>query len=990
MATLAGTSNDDLITASTVSGGVIGVAVTTLADSLSGDGGADTLDGGGGSDTLLGGSGADLFVWSPSTVAQADRIQDFTIGQDRLDLSAFGIGSVDTLLRLADLSTDPASVLRINWQGVPNTLALTGVSVFDLEAADLVLSTAADNDSRTGTTLGEDLFGGLGNDTLAGDDGNDRLFGEQGADALRGDAGEDTLYGGTGGDSLAGGDAADALYGDAGADTLAGGEGSDALMGGAGTDVFVVHSAAVATFQLDQILDFNREEDRIDVSAWGVGTLAALRSVARGSDNAIFLNARFDDTDSLVSIGGVTFDELTADRIVFSTSTSTTPIAGSVRSDYLFGGLGADSIAGNAGLDRLFGEQGADTLSGGESDDTIDGGDGNDHLTGGVGNDLLVAGAGNDTLVAGEGIDTLVGGVGLDLFRPGLAAGSVAPDLVRDFTLAEDRIDLAAIGIASLGVARQVMADDAAGNAVLRVVRNGSEAGLQLQGVGVADLLATNFNFQARTSGATSIGGAQADDLFGALGNDSIGGAGGADRLFGDAGADTVDGGAGNDRLAGNDGADQLRGGLDADTLQGGLGADLLLGEGGNDSLEGGAGADTLDGGDGGNVLVGGAGFDVFRIRADSLGGGHQILDFRPGEDRLDLSGFGIGSLGTVQTLLLPDDFDPLSSVMYIQLSGGTNFQVRLSNVPAGSLTAADLVLSTVATNDTLTTTGNALLFGGLGNDRLTGQGDLFGEQGNDTLSGAVINASLFDGGDGADSIAHTGTTSFHRLSGGAGADTLQDGSARTYLFGGIGNDVLIGGAGNDTMDGGAGLDWASYANATAPVVVRLWSGFGSAGDALSDQLIGIENLLGSDYDDTLAGDAGANWLKGGFNFDSLSGGAGNDTIEGGERADTLRGGSGADVFRYAMLDDGPTGAFDTILDFVSGVDKIDLSALDANIGTVADDPFVFIGTAAFTGLGQLRRVGDLLVSDLNGDLTVDFQILLAPGTVFLATDLIA
>jgi Ca2+-binding RTX toxin-like protein len=58
------------------------------ADKLSGGDGADVLIGGAGNDTLTGGAGADRFVFAPG--GGNDTITDFALGQDQIDISAFG------------------------------------------------------------------------------------------------------------------------------------------------------------------------------------------------------------------------------------------------------------------------------------------------------------------------------------------------------------------------------------------------------------------------------------------------------------------------------------------------------------------------------------------------------------------------------------------------------------------------------------------------------------------------------------------------------------------------------------------------------------------------------------------------------------------------------------------------------------------------------------------------------------------------------------
>jgi Ca2+-binding RTX toxin-like protein len=83
--------------------------------------------------------------------------------------------------------------------------------------------------------------------------------------------------------------------------------------------------------------------------------------------------------------------------------------------------------------------------------------------------------------------------------------------------------------------------------------------------------------------------------------------------------------------------------------------------------------------------------------------------------------------------------------------------------------------------------------------------------------------------------------------------------------------------------------------------------------------------------------------------IENAKGGSAGDTIIANQAANQLTGNGGADIFKWTASGDSGTGAAaDTILDFLRGTDKIDLSAIDANPATGADDAFAFIGTAAF------------------------------------------
>lgn len=89
----------------------------------------------------------------------------------------------------------------------------------------------------------------------------------------------------------------------------------------------------------------------------------------------------------------------------------------------------------------------------------------------------------------------------------------------------------------------------------------------------------------------------------------------------------------------------------------------------------------------------------------------------------------------------------------------------------------------------------------------------------------------------------------------------------------------------------------------------------------------------------TLVGGSGSELIAGRGLADSLVGGSGNDTLVGGLGADTLVGGEGVDVFRWALLDS-TSSSTDQVLDFVSGVDKLQLeqsmSSFLGNYSTLA------------------------------------------------------
>lgn len=234
---------------------------------------------------------------------------------------------------------------------------------------------------------------------------------------------------------------------------------------------------------------------------------------------------------------------------------------------------------------------------------------------------------------------------------------------------------------------------------------------------------------------------------------------------------------------------------------------------------------------------------------------------------------------------------------------------------------------------------------------------------------------------------AEAGFSSAPKLIGTAGGDLLS-GNAR--------DETLIGGAGTNVLDGGAGVDTASYANAGSAVTVDLArEDFQAVNATTKDALVHIENLLGSNYGDTLSGNAGANRIDGGKGNDKLTGGEGADTLIGGAGGDTLTGGAGADtfVFKFANESTGTGASRDVILYFNAAEgDRIDLTGIDAKGGVAGDQPFTFV-------TWYTKKPGEVMVSaegggyvvkgDLNGDGASEFMIKVMSSTKLTAGDFI-
>src|SRR3546814_17265949 len=104
----------------------------------------------------------------------------------------------------------------------------------------------------------------------------------------------------------------------------------------------------------------------------------------------------------------------------------------------------------------------------------------------------------------------------------------------------------------------------------------------------------------------------------------------------------------------------------------------------------------------------------------------------------------------------------------------------------------------------------------------------------------------------------------------GGGNDVLRGLAGEDLLLGGDGDDSLQGGMGSDIYNGGAGSDTVSYSGSNTSLFIDIAAGVAKLYDG-SETLISMENAVGGNANDTLAGASGAN---------RLAGGAGNDLLQ--------------------------------------------------------------------------------------------------------------
>ena len=170
----------------------------------------------------------------------------------------------------------------------------------------------------------------------------------------------------------------------------------------------------------------------------------------------------------------------------------------------------------------------------------------------------------------------------------------------------------------------------------------------------------------------------------------------------------------------------------------------------------------------------------------------------------------------------------------------------------------------------------------------------IVGTEGNDMLAGAPGARNVISALGGDDVIT-----------GAEGVDVICAGSGNDQLNGGTGDDQFDGGPGDDVMSDSAGRDVVFFFDAPGPVTVNL-AAFSATGFG-TDSLTGIEEAVGSLFDDMLLGDAAANFFDGLDGNDTFAGGLGNDFFDGDAGNDQFDGGPGLDGVGYLFAPRGIT-----------------------------------------------------------------------------------
>lgn len=610
-------------------------------------------------------------------------------------------------------------------------------------------------------------------------------------------------------------------------------------------------------------------------------------------------------------------------------------------SDMVVGGTGSDLINGNVDGDTIYGDfyfensaaaylsiNAAPGASG--WNDIIRGNEGTDRLYGGPGNDTLIGGDSNDGeylgQILGESGDFLQGNSGNDYLIGcellGLPLRIYAdPRSPQNPDFIDRGFGWAFPSRSSVGVDNGPY-DTIDYTMVPSIANGGTSVSVDLltytaqDGEGGTDTIFAVENVNGSANGNTLIGNDSDNVLTGGSGNDLIIGGIGNDTLYGLAGDDEIWG----DRRSSNG---QPPAGVDDPAR---IGSDYLVGGPGNDRLFGEWGNDIIDGGTGNNYLDGGSGTDIL----DYEHSGPVAINLS--EANIDLTDWGVLAVTYGERVRVATDDKhlwPLNPVTGIIPVGG---------FPAATMTIPDDAACPYPwPNITIAFPGGNVL-PGFNYDPANaaarrGLGTVFHDSNSYdvvvnryTVSAPVIpdsvdNLSRFEiiiGSSASDIIYGHGAAST-TIYGWYGNDILVGGAGNDYMYGGNGSDIIEGGLGNDLIVGSdtpptppgmqleTDSDWVCYYHAAGGIVANLSEiGLQDTVGAGNDQIIEVQNVIGSKFNDVITGNSQANILLGDAGNDILTGRADNDIFESNRIyvvSDALDGGAGSDIADYQFGD---------------------------------------------------------------------------------------
>lgn len=594
-----------------------------LNNTITGNAQANVINGRAGADTMIGNAGNDTYF--------VDNAGDVII-----ENAGGGTDTVFASTSFALAAGADVEILR--------TTSDTGTTAINLTGSSIINTITGNNGANRldgGADSVTDVLNGLlGNDTYVLGAGNDTVNDTGGIDTIESSITrslmsyatiENLTLTGSASINATGNASNNLLIGNSGNNVITGGAGNDTMVGGTGNDTFVFEANGA-----DIITDFGARY--FTVSMNGASVVAPTASTATATGSAVMNLSSTRVQLDLVSSG-------------LNWNSSSTAGNKVTQFGYYQGAAGANGTMTH------------DILAGTSPFKTI-------NATTNTVRSIWTTANGLTSALAGN---IATGGHYLEIDTTDFASpAAIRGQLLANGTSA-DVISVAGLNITDFATIQE-LAYDSGSSVIIRRNSNGTAHTLTLQNTREADLVTGHFAYSAVNAVDNLTGTANADDMFGGLGNDILNGGAGSDRLFGEAGNDLLNGGTGNDRMFGGLGNDTYvvdsladfindTGGTDLIqtsvnyslvnlaaienlaasnaaattnlTLWGNASANQITGNAGNNSIDGRAGNDTMTGLGGndtyfvdaaGDVIVDSAGIDTVRASVSyTLGAGVAV-----------------------------------------------------------------------------------------------------------------------------------------------------------------------------------------------------------------------------------------------------------------------------------------------------------------------------------------------------------------------------
>jgi len=677
----------------------------------------------------------------------------------------------------------------------------------------------------------------------------------------------------------------------------------------------------IETGKGDDLIISSRGNDTID---GGVGN----DTVSYEKNENAILVEDYESNNTVVDKNGVLKDKLfNVENITGSVLNDKITASKIVAEDNIIdGGAGDDIIDGGAGDDKLYGSEGDDHISdtigknyfnGGAGSDTIDyskmekgidfrmnpqeetslvkikeidgvltvkdtvkdveniiGTNYDDNIYTNEGNNKIETGKGDDIISEGFGSNVVDGGEGSDTLDYSQIEGNITIDISKTIN--------------------QTIYDDGTNS-------------IQTKYTNVENVIGTNYD--DNITGNSSI-----NEIKSGLGDDIIDGKEGDNRLFGQEGSDIINAGDGknyvedkfgNNTITLGHGGNEVRVEGGDNKITTGDGEDNIYLKNNTNEVSTGAGNDTVDGGSGTDIIEDGEGDDIVDGKE-----GNDMFIISDGTDTIQ------GGLGD----------DTINFKNY-----STNLDIKINTENA----------QVVGTPGTKVFKSIENVIGGNKNDKIQGNfkiNKIDGGSGSDTIDYSFVNTENYgvtiNLSDNDYKLKDTGDTykatsgykeevvdtleSIENAIGTNDNDLIIGNKSSNEIEASDGNDTIIGSDGNDIVDGGSGNDTIDYSDSSDSIYITNYESEVKeniiANGEQSDKVKNIENIISTDYDDTIkisGNDIVVNKIETGSGSDIVNSGGGNDIVDLGEGNDTflisegnnnIDGGKDEDLLDYSIV----------------------------------------------------------------------------------------